>query len=87
MHFCRSDVSARESDAGNALELPPAAGARLSVKPHDVPDAAAGRYGFNVLDFAQELKVHVNILTSARGLVNPIERGESSAVVVGRVYV
>jgi hypothetical protein len=48
---------------------------------------AADRYGFNVIDFAQELKMHVNVLTGARGLVNPIKPGECSPVVVGGVYI
>lgn len=87
MHFCHSDISADESDTGNAFELPPTAGAKLPVKPHDVPDPAAHRYRLNLFDFAQELKVHIEILSCASGFVNVFGWGEGAAVVVGRVYV
>jgi hypothetical protein len=72
--FCHSDVSARESDTGNALELPPTSGAKLAPKPHDVSDPAADRYRLNVLDLTQELEVHADILTSTGDSVNSAEQ-------------
>lgn len=58
MQFSKPNSIIAHTHPSHAFELPPSASAVRFPQPFDVSDPGADRYGFNVNDFANDLKVH-----------------------------
>lgn len=61
MQFCQSDLSAGQSDPGNAPELPPEPAPIILAKPRNVPNPGTSRDDFDTGYFANDLEVHIRM--------------------------
>jgi hypothetical protein len=66
MNFSSSDDAVSQSNPRRAFQFPPPSRAERAPEPHDIPDSATDRYGFDVLNLTDDFNVHNSILGSAR---------------------
>lgn len=70
MNFSHSNGALGQTHAGDSLKLPPPTGAELAPQSHDIFDPTTNGNRFNLLDFTDDLKVHLAILCTIGHEIN-----------------
>ena len=63
MNFRFSDVTIGKTDAGNSFEFSPSSRTVLSTQPHNLADSAPYGNRFDILNRANDFKVHLALIT------------------------
>ena len=66
MNFSSSDDAIGQSNPRGTFQFSPTPRSERAPEPHDIPDSAPDRYGFDVLNLTDDFNVHDPILGLAK---------------------